>query len=76
VVGLPINKVIENETFQNSLEELRDKPKNQVLEDLRIKYDKIVYKTKVTVIPIISSEVSLMETVIIFDYISKKVLNI
>jgi transcriptional regulator with PAS, ATPase and Fis domain len=76
VIGLPINKVIENETLQNSLEELRNKPKNQVLEDLRIKYDEIVYKTKVTVIPIISSEVSLMETIIIFDYITKKVLNI
>ena len=76
VIGLPINKVIENEMLENALSELKEKPKNQIMDDLRIKSGEIVYKTKATVIPIISSEAFLMETMIIFDYITKKVLKI
>jgi hypothetical protein len=75
VIGLPINTVIENESIIHVLEEIRDKPKNQVLEDLKIKSGDTVYKTKVTIVPIISSEVTLMETMIIFDYIQKRVLQ-
>jgi signal transduction histidine kinase len=76
VAGLPINKVMENEELENTLIDLKEKPKNKVLEDLRIKSGENVYKAKLNIIPIISSEVNLMETMIVFDYISKKVLNI
>jgi len=76
VVGLPINKVMENDLLQNALNELKEKPKNQVLNDLRIKAGEVVYKSKVMVIPIISSEAYLMETMLIFDYMTKKVLPI
>jgi len=76
VVGLPINKVVENELILQALEDLRDKPKNQVLDDLKMKVGEVVYKTKVTIVPIISSEVTLMETMLLFDYIQKKVLRI
>jgi signal transduction histidine kinase len=75
VIGLPINKVVENESILQALDEIKDKPKNQVLEDLKIKSGDTVYKTKVTIVPIISSEVTLMETMIIFDYIQKRVLQ-
>ena len=44
--------------------------------DLKVKSNGVVYKTKAIVIPIISSEVQLMETMVIFDYIQKKVLPI
>jgi len=76
VVGLPIDKVLENEQLDNALIEIKKKPKNQILEDLKIKSGDAVYKAKLTVIPIISSELSVMESMIIFDYVSKKVLNI
>jgi PAS domain-containing protein len=76
VVGLPIEKVLENEQLDNALIEIRKKPKDQILEDLKIKSGEAVYKAKLTVIPIISSELAVMESIIIFDYISKKVLNI
>lgn len=76
VIGLPINKVLQNEVLEAALEEVKEKPKNQVLDDLKMKSGEIMYKTKVSLVPIISSEVSLLETMIIFDYISKKVLNI
>lgn len=76
ISGLPINKVIENEKLLATLEELKEKPKNQVLTDLKIKKGEVVYKTKIRIFPIISSEVSLMETMIIFDSLQKKVLPI
>jgi PAS domain-containing protein len=76
VVGLPLSKVIQNEELDTVLEEVKEKPKNRVMEDVKMKAGEVMYKTKATVIPIISSEVSLMETMIIFDYISKKMLNI
>jgi len=75
VVGLPINKIVENEFILKALDEIRDKPKNRVLDDLKIKVGDTVYKTKVTIVPIISSEVTLMQTLILFDYIQKKVLQ-
>jgi PAS domain-containing protein len=76
VVGLPIDKVLENEQLDNALVEITKKPKNQILEDLKIKSGDALYKAKLTVIPIISSELEVMESMIIFDYVSKKVLNI
>jgi transcriptional regulator with PAS, ATPase and Fis domain len=76
IVGLPMETVVQNEELINSLESLSDKPKNRVLNDLKVKSNGVVYKTKATVIPIISSEVQLMETMVIFDYIQKKVLPI
>lgn len=75
VAGLPINKVVENEAILDALEQIKEKPKNLVLEDLKIKAGETVYKTKVTIVPIISSEVTLMQTMIVFDYIQKKVLQ-
>jgi len=76
IVGLPINKVIDNDDLTNSLIELKKKPKNKTLEDLRLKSGDLVYKTKITIIPIIDSEVNLMETMLVFDYIQKKILPI
>jgi len=75
VAGLPIIKLVENEEILDALEQIKEKPKNLVLEDLKIKAGETVYKTQVTVVPIISSEVALMQTMIIFDYIQKKVLQ-
>jgi PAS domain-containing protein len=75
VVGLPINKIVENELILEALDEIREKPKNRVLDDLKIKAGETVYKTKVTIVPIISSELRLMQTMIMFDYIQKKVLQ-
>lgn len=72
IVGLPINKVIENEVLTEVLEVIKEKPKNQTLEDLRIKSGAAGYKTKVDLVPIISSDVVLMETMIVFHYIQKK----
>jgi len=76
IVGLPVNKVIQDEQFLNALNELKNKPKNQVLDDLRFKVGDVSYKTKVNFVPIITSEVELIETLVIFDYITKKVLQI
>ena len=72
IVGLPINKVIENEELDALLDELQEKPKNHLLEDLRIKAGEFVYKAKVDIVPIISSDVTLMKTMLIFYYIQKK----
>ena len=63
------------EEITTEVEQIKEKPKNMVLEDLRIKVGETVYKTKVTIVPIISSEVMLMQTMIVFDYIQKKVLQ-
>jgi hypothetical protein len=75
VAGLPISKLVENEKILEALEQVKEKPKNLVLEDLKIKAGETVYKTGVTIVPIISSEVVLMQTMIVFDYIQKKVLQ-
>jgi PAS domain-containing protein len=72
IVGLPINKVIENEMLADVLEDLKEKPKNKTIEGLRIKSGDSGYKTKVDLVPIISTGVDLMETVIVFHYIQKK----
>jgi transcriptional regulator with PAS, ATPase and Fis domain len=72
IVGLPINKVIENETLEEVLEELKTTPKNQTLEDLRVKSWDVGYKTKIDLVPIISSDMTLMETMIIFHHLQKK----
>ena len=76
IVGLPLSKIIENEDLIKALENLSKNPKNQVLEDLKIKSGDMVYKTKVTIVPIISSTVELMETMVLFEYIQKRVLQI
>ena len=75
VAGLPIHKIVENESILGALTEIRDKPKNRVLDDLKIKAGDTVYKTKVTLVPIISSELTLMKTMILFDHIQKRVLQ-
>jgi signal transduction histidine kinase len=75
VAGLPIIKLVENEEILEALEQIREKPRNLVLEDLKIKVGDAVYKTQATVVPIISSDVSVMQTMIVFDYIQKKVLR-
>lgn len=76
IVGLPVDSVIENEKLMEALEQVKQKPKNQVLEDLKIKSDNGTYKTRAALVPVLTSEVSVMETMIIFDYIQKKVLPI
>jgi PAS domain-containing protein len=75
IAGLPIHKIVENESILEALTEIRDKPKNRVLDDLKVKAGDTVYKTKVTLVPIISSELTLMKTMILFDYIQKRVLQ-
>ncbi len=76
VLGLPLNRVIENERIESAIQEIREKPKNQELDEIRVKAGNMTYKTKITIVPIISSDVTLMETMIIFDHIQKKVLRI
>lgn len=76
IAGLPVEKVVQNEELIDSLESLREKPRDQVLNDLKVKSNDVVYKAKAAVIPIINSEAQLMEIMIIFDYIQKKVLPI
>ena len=66
---------IENEIMVDTLNNLSDKPKNQVLSDLKIKAGDANYKAKAILIPIINSEASLMETMIVFEYIQKKKLQ-
>ena len=72
IIGLPMNKVIENEALDEALEGLKNKPKNATIEELRVKSGDSGYKTKVDIIPIISTDVDLMETMIVFHYIQKK----
>ena len=76
VIGLPVESVVQNDQLVKVLDGLKEKPKDQVLNDLRIKSGEITYKTAITIVPIINSDVRLMETMIIFDYIQKKVLPI
>jgi len=76
VIGLPVGSVVQNDQLVKALDGLKEKPKDQVLNDLKIKSDEIIYKTTITIVPIINSDVRLMETMIIFDYIQKKVLPI
>jgi transcriptional regulator with PAS, ATPase and Fis domain len=73
IVGLPINKIVENEHFHSTLEKLKEKPKDQVLEELRVKLGETICTARVTIVPIISSEVELMQTMIVFDHIQKSV---
>jgi signal transduction histidine kinase len=75
VAGLPIIRLVENEEISEALEQIKEKPKNLVLEDLKIKVDETVYKTQATIVPIISSDVELVQTMIIFEYIQKRVLR-
>jgi PAS domain-containing protein len=72
VVGLPLNRVIESEEIGLALEELEKKPKNRKLDDLRIKSGDYGYKTTVDMVPIISPEVDLLETMIVFSNMQKK----
>jgi transcriptional regulator with PAS, ATPase and Fis domain len=76
IMGIPVESVLENEMLITALNGLEQKPKNQVLKDVKVKSGDVTYKTTITVVPIISSDVRLMETMIIFDYIQKKVLPI
>lgn len=76
VAGLPMGAVLQNERVLAALEEIREKPKDHLLDDLKIKSGEVTYKTRVAIIPIISSDVRLMETLIIFDYVQKKMLQI
>jgi hypothetical protein len=75
VAGLPISKIVENEHLLEALEETRAKPKDQVLEDLRVRVGETVYKSKVTIVPIVSSELRVMQTMLVFDYIQKRVMR-
>ena len=76
IMGIPVGSVIENEKLEKALDDLDQKPKNQILKDVKVKAGDATYKSTITVVPIISSDVRLMETMIIFDYIQKKVLPI
>jgi transcriptional regulator with PAS, ATPase and Fis domain len=76
IIGLPIESVVQNDQLVKVLDGLREKPKDQVLNDLKIKSGEITYKSAITIVPIISSDIRLLETMIIFDYIQKKVLPI
>ena len=72
VVGLPLNRVIESEEIGLALDELEKKPKDRTLEDLRIRSGDSVYRTTVNIVPIISPEVDLLETMIVFGDIQKR----
>jgi PAS domain-containing protein len=76
IIGLPIDKVVQNDQLINALLDLKDKPKDQVLDDLKLKSGDVVYKTKTLIVPIISSEAELMEIMVVFERIQKKVLQI
>ena len=76
LVGLPVGKVIGNETVLETVEGMKDKPKNTVLDDLKVRVGDTGYRVKATVVPIISTEVTLMETMILFDHIQKRVLKL
>ncbi len=76
VVGLPVSTVLQNDRIMETLEEIEGTPRDQVLEDLKIKSGEVMYKTKVVLVPIITSEVRLIETMIVFEYIQKKMLKI
>ena len=72
VVGLPLNRVIESEEIGLALEEIEKKPKDRTLEDLRIMSGDYGYKTTVNMVAIISPDVDLLETMIVFRNIQKK----
>jgi hypothetical protein len=71
-VNLPLDKVVQNDRLQKVLGEIREIPKDQVLNDIKIRADGAAYKAKVSIIPIIDSEATLVETVLVFNRISKK----
>ncbi|MFW6180993.1 MAG: PAS domain-containing protein [Spirochaetota bacterium] len=76
VVGLPVGTVLQNERVLQALEQIGEKPRDTVLDDLKIKSGEVLYKTKVTLVPIITSEVRLIETMLVFEYIQKKMLQL
>ncbi len=76
IIGLPVESVVQNDQLVKVLDGLKEKPKDQVLNDLKIKSGEVTYKTSISIVPIISSDVRLIEIMIIFDYIQKKVLPI
>jgi signal transduction histidine kinase len=75
IVNLPLDKVIQNDKLQKVLGEIREIPKDQVLNDIKVRAEGAAYKAKVSIIPIIDSEASLVETMLIFNRISKKILQ-
>jgi PAS domain-containing protein len=72
VVGLPLNRVVESEEIGRALDELRKKPKDRTLTDIRIRFGDSGYKARVDMVPIISPDVDLLETMIVFDSLQKK----
>ena len=72
VVGLPLKKVVESEEIAHALDELQRKPKDRTLTDIRIKSGDSAYKARVDMVPIISPDVELLETMIVFDNLQKK----
>lgn len=72
VANLPVEKVIHNERLMQALDDIRDIPKDQVLSELKLKAGETLYKAKITIVPIIDSEASLVETMLIFNRISRK----
>jgi len=73
IVNLPLDKVIQSERLQKVLGEIKEIPKHQVLNDIKVKAEGAASKAKVSIIPIIDSEASLVETMLIFNRISRKV---
>jgi signal transduction histidine kinase len=75
IMNLPLDKVIQNDRLQKVLGEIREIPKDQVLNDIKIRAEGVSYKAKVSIIPIIDSEASLVETMLIFNRISKRIVQ-
>jgi PAS domain-containing protein len=75
IVGLPLDSVLHGEKVEETLTEIAENPKNRELEDIMIESSEVTYKTTVRITPVISSDVALMETLFIFDYIQKKALH-
>jgi transcriptional regulator with PAS, ATPase and Fis domain len=75
VAGLPVNTLFQSEQVLETLEQFKEKPKNQVLDNLKIKSGDVTYRAKAVLVPIINSEVNLVETMIIFEYVQKKMLQ-
>jgi hypothetical protein len=75
IVNLPLDKVIQSDRLQKALEGLKEIPKDLILSDIKIRTEGAAYKAKVSIIPIVDSETSLVETMLIFNRISTKVLQ-
>ncbi|MGQ9616759.1 MAG: PAS domain-containing protein [Spirochaetota bacterium] len=76
IVGLPINRVIESEEIVKALEEVKEKPRDRVLDEIKIKVGERIYRAKARIVPIISTSVELMESMIIFDSVSRKIIQV